>query len=178
MIEWNNTIKVLEDFAEEIAESYKNKLVAHDHYASGELWKSVKPLPLRVEGSSITVELQMEWYWKIIERGLKPNGFYKNPGSFKGVFRGIMNWLTVKPTLPTHVYDGKLPNGHTLSEDDNVRTKQLAAAISHSILKHGTKGTHCLADTVSETMSNFNARLEEAISKDVDANFALIISML
>ena len=164
---FENTIKVLEEFAEEVVESYKNKLVAHDHYASGKLWESVMALPIKVEGSRITVELQMNWYWKIIEEGLRPDGKYKNPGSFKGVFRGIMNWLTVKPTLPSHDYSGKLPNGHTLSNDDKTRTKQLAAMISKSILKHGTKGTHLLADTVQETRANLEAKVVEALNKDI-----------
>lgn len=166
---FEHTIAVLENFAEELAEVYMNKLVAHDHYASGELWKSVKPLPIVVVGGRVTVQLEMAWYWKIIEEGLKPSGFYKNPGNFGGVFKGIMNWLSVKPTLPTHNYNNKLPNGSKpKTRDDEL--KPIAAAIAHSILKKGTRGTHLLRESVEETVASFEEAIREAISQDVDNN--------
>lgn len=168
-INFENTIKVLEDFAEEVAESYKNKLVAHDHYATGNLWRSVKPLPIVAVGSRVTVYLEMEWYWKIIEEGLKPNGFYKNPGSFGGVFKGLLKWLSVKPTLPTHSYNDKLPNGTKLKNNDDA-LKPIAAAMAHSILKHGTKGTHLLRESVEETRASFESAIQEALNLDIDNN--------
>lgn len=166
---FENTIAVLEQFAEEVAESYKNKLVAHDHYASGNLWRSVAVKPITYENGRINVQLEMEWYWKIIEEGLKPTGFYKNPGSFAGVFSGLLKWLKVKPTLPTHSYSDKLPNGKKLEKKDDS-LKPIAAAMAHSLLKKGTKGTHLLRESVEETRAAFEDAIQEALDMDVNVN--------
>lgn len=167
-IVFTNTLKVLEDFQIAVKEAYRNKLVAKDHYASGSLWQSVNEVPIIVETSRITVQLQMNWYWKIIEEGLKPKGKYKNPGSFPGLFSGLLKWVTVKPTLPLHDYSGKLPNGSKARDDKQAQRKAFAAAAAHNILKYGTTASHCLAETVEETKANFEALIAEAISKDID----------
>ena len=178
-IRFENTTRVLEEFAEEVAESYRNKLVAHDHYASGNLWRSVHTKPIIVNNGRITVELEMAWYWKIIEEGLKPAGFYKNPGNFSGVFAGLLNWLKVKPTLPTHSYDDKLPNGTKLKPvDSEQQLKSMAAAMAHSLIKKGTEGTHLLRESVEETRSAFESAIVDALNQDIEDGLNIAMGWL
>ena len=165
-LKFENTLMVLQDFQKAVRDAYKQNLQSAGHYASGSLWRSVKDVPIIVDGGTIRVELQMNWYWKIIEEGLKPNGKYKNPGNFSGLFKGLLSWVKVKKGLPLgNVY--KIPKNKKVPNLRERQEKAFAAAAAHNKLKYGTRASHCLADTVEQTKANFENLIREAISMDI-----------
>lgn len=171
-ITFENTRMVLEAFALELVERYKGNIISKGHRASGDLIRSIGFDPeddIVVNNGRVIVTLNLNWYWKILEEGLKPDGLYKNPGNFSGLFKAILNWVEIKK-LPARTYSGKLPGKHTLSKDTKTRNKQLAAMISHKILREGTTPTHLLSDSIQQTRSKFNELISEALMKDIDEN--------
>lgn len=155
-MEWTNTLRVLEQYAIAVRNLYQDKLILHNHIATGKLLNSVE---CHVERGNrdITVVMSLDECWKWVENDCKPH--------FPPI-SAILKWIEAKPILPAKTYDGKLPT-----------QQQLAYLIARKIDEVGTKGTHDLRDSIQETLSGYEAMLQEAITQDVDASIALILSM-
>ncbi len=155
-MEWTNTQRALEEYAMAVRNLYQDKLILHDHIATGKLLNSVE-YRIQRDNREISVNLSLDECWKWVENDCKP---HFPPMS------AILKWIEAKPVLPSKAYDGKLPT-----------QPQLAYLIARKISEVGTKGTHDLQDSIKETLAVYEARIEEAITKDVDAELAIIISM-
>lgn len=146
-MDWTNTEIVLREYGEELAKLYQDVLILHDHIATGTLLNSVRYV-IEMNGREITVGLNLNEVWKWIENDTKPH--------FPPINK-ILEWVVKKPVVPYKTYDGKLPT-----------EKQLAYLIARKISEVGTKGTHDLKETVQALNYQYENRLGEAITQDIN----------
>jgi len=155
MLEWNNTIKVLNDFGKILVERYRENL--QEHRASGKLQDTCRYF-VETGTNSIELNLSLEEYWKYIEYGTKPHW---------APITAIRNWIEIKPVLPYPGKDGKLPT-----------PEQLAFLISRKISIEGTKPTNILEGTIDEVLAEFDNALDEAITQDLDTELSAIMTII
>lgn len=155
IMNWENLEKVLEEYAIKLRNTYQDNLINSDKLASGDLLNSVDYI-IEKDNIQISVSLKLKDYWKYIEYDTKPHW----PPVDK-----IQEWIRIKPVLPRPDNNGKLPT-----------PDQLAFLIGRKISEDGTKGTNDLHNAVEEVNNEFMARIEEAISKDVDAMSTVIFT--
>lgn len=146
MLEFNNVRNVLNDFGRFLVEEYQDNLILEDAIASKTLYNS---LQYKVENgnNSFEVKLSLEDYWKYIENGRKP-------GKFPPI-SAIKRWIEIKPELPT--------------------TAQLAYLISRKIGLEGIKPRPILQKSIDDVFEVMREFLEEALAKDIQEEFELIL---
>lgn len=152
---WDNTYKVLQEYAVRLRNTYQDKLIKDGKIASGELLNSVEYIIDR-DGNSISVSLQLAEYWKWVENG-------RGPGKFPPI-DAIMSWIRIKPIIPDE-RSGRLPT-----------EKQLAYLIGRKIAEEGIEAGNQLSDTQKELQEEWMRKIEEAITKDVEENVNIIFS--
>ena len=145
MIEFKNLQEALAQYAQAIADRYKTNLESSGRRATGQLITSVNTVVV-VNENEFAIDLNLEDYWKYVEEG---RGAGKFPPPDK-----ILEWIRVKPILPTPLANGKLPT-----------EQQLAFLIGRKIANEGFEGTHDLQHTMEEV--DYNAIIEEALDKDI-----------
>ena len=154
-MEYTNTIKVLNEFADYLINNYKTEL-ASQGWSGGKLYNSVKKVSV-VVGDVSTVTLSLEDYWKYIENGTKPH--------FPPMDK-ILEWIMVKPVLPRPNDDGDLPT-----------PRQLAYLIAREISENGTEGTHDLQDAIQEVNAKYRQRIAEALGHDMEFYIRKVIAL-
>ena len=145
MVEFKHLQEALAQYADAIADKYKTNLENSGRRASGELITSVNS-KVTVNGNEYTIELNLEDYWYYVENGRKPGKF---PPPDK-----ILEWIKVKPILPTPMSNGKLPT-----------EKQLAFLIGRKIANEGFDGTHDLENTMKEV--DYEQIIQDALDMDM-----------
>ena len=116
--------------AQAIADRYKENLEESGRRATGMLLTSVNTNVV-VDGNTYSIDLNLEDWWKYVEEG-------RGPGKFPPPDK-ILEWIRVKPILPTPMSNGKLPT-----------EQQLAFLIGRKISNEGFQGSHDLAKTMEE----------------------------
>lgn len=144
MIEFKHLEKALKDYADAIRDQYKDNLERDNRRATGNLITSVNSKVI-VNGNEFEIELQLADYWKYVEWDTKPH---------IPPYNKILEWVKVKPILPTPMKNGKLPT-----------EEQLAWMITDKIRREGTEGTYDLEDALEEV--DYESIIEEALDKDV-----------
>lgn len=144
MVEFKHLQEALAQYAEAIVDRYKQNLEDSDRRATGNLITSINS-KVSVNGNEYEVLLQLEDYWKYIENGTKPH--------FPPVSK-ILDWVKIKPILPTPMKNGKLPT-----------EEQLAWMIAKKIDRVGTEGKPDLEEALEEV--DYNAIIEEALDADI-----------
>lgn len=145
MIQFNHLQDALARYSQAIADQYKQNLEDSGRRATGQLISSVNTR-VSVDGSVFEIELQLEDYYYYVENG-------RGPGKFPPPDK-ILEWIRVKPILPTPDINGKLPTEN-----------QLAFLIGRKIANEGFEGTHDLENTM-ETV-DYETIIEEALDQDV-----------
>ena len=145
MIEFKHLTEALAQYAQAIADRYKENLEISGRRATGMLITSVNTNVV-VDGNTYSIDLNLEDWWKYVEEG-------RGPGRFPPVDK-ILEWLRVKPILPTPMANGKLPT-----------EQQLAFLIGRKIANEGFQGTYDLEHTLQEV--DYEAIIEEALDQDV-----------
>lgn len=156
-----NLEKVLQDFAKDIRQNYKEHLAYHDHFTTKgtdqRLIDSVQEI-VEIGDRHFQVKLKLNQYWKYVEEGIYGAGNhdspYKNPGMRAYPF--ILKWVEIKPVAPRPDKNGKLPS-----------PKTLAFLITRSIAKNGTEGTHDLQVTKENVLAWYEDRIREALREDM-----------
>lgn len=153
IIRWDNLQRVLGEFAVELRNRYQDNLIRDGKIAGGDLLNNME---YKVESGdrSVEVSLRLEDYWKWVENG-------RGPGKFPPPDK-IMEWIRVKPVIPDN-RTGRLPT-----------ERQLAFLIGRKISEEGIKPGHQLREAVSDIMGEFENRIDEAISRDIDAGFDVL----
>ena len=158
--EFENLVRVLQEYGNEVQELYKQKLANDDATASGELINSVKYI-YEQNGNSYSVSLSLKEYWKYVEYGRKAGGKFPPP-------QAIRKWIEVKPILPRPLKNGKLP---TLN--------QLTFLISRKIAEQGIRPRNILEKTLEEINKEYDNKISEALAIDLSNSlnevFALIV---
>lgn len=146
LVSFENLKSVLLDYAIAVQNKYKDNLMLSDRVATGELVKSVK-YKLDFGERTFIVSLELEDYWKWVEKGTAPH--------FPPV-NAILSWIKAKPVLPYPDKNGKLPT-----------PKQLAYLIGRKISEVGTEGSHDLENTLVQMNSEYEELIIEALDKDI-----------
>lgn len=152
---WENLSAVLEEYANELRNLYQDILITEGKIATGDLLNNVDYI-IEKNDQQIEVSLKLEDYWKYVEYGREP-GKFPPPDKIK-------EWIKVKPILPRQV-NGKLPT-----------PEQLSFLIGRKIAHEGIEATNALAHTIKEINYQFEKRIEEAITKDVEGMLDVIFS--
>lgn len=154
-MEWRNTYEVLTKFGQQLVGEYRDKL--QSHRASGTLQDTMTYV-INAGTDSIELSLRLQDYWKYLEDGTKPHW---------PPMEAIEKWIEIKPVLPYPGRDGKLPT-----------PQQLAFLIARKISEVGTQGDGLLQESITDVMTEFEFQLDEAVTRDVDANLALILAYI
>ena len=154
LINLNNVMEVLEQYAQEVRNRYQDRLIQDDRIASGDLLNSVEYQVVR-NGMTYEVQLRLEDYWKYVEYGTKPH--------FPPMDK-ILEWIRVKPVLPRPNENGDLPT-----------PQQLAFLIARSISEHGTEGTEDLEETLLDINQRYKDKLVIALHQDMDTIMKVIV---
>lgn len=155
---FENLVECLTKLGEEIKEAYKERLETEGINASGKLSNSVKA-QVSVNGSVYEIVLQLEDYWKYIEKG-RPSTQNNGDGELR---RAILEWITAKPVIK-RPYNGKLPTD-----------EQLAYLISRKIHTLGYEGKQPLYHTLEDMKDRIYEEIEQALVKDISIDIYNIL---
>lgn len=155
LMNWNNLQKVLEEYAITVRNKYQDNLINSNRIASGKLLNSIDFI-IEKDNQHISVSLKLEDYWKYVEYDTKPHW----PPVDK-----ILEWIKIKPILPRPDRKGNLPTPN-----------QLAFLIGRKISEDGTTGTKDLHSAIEEINTEFEIRIQEAITKDLESGFSAIFT--
>ena len=158
LLELTEVQQVLEDFAKDIKDRYRDILEQNDNVASRKLIDSIKTQVV-VGDNAYEVTMTLEDYWKYVEEGVKglsnPSSPFKNPG-WKA-FPHILKWIEVKPVIPRPGNNGKIPT-----------PKQLAFLITRSIVTEGTHAYHPLEKTKDDILPWWREQISQALGHDME----------
>lgn len=146
--------KVLEDYAKDIRENYKDVLANNDHIASKNLVNSIRT-EVVVGATAYEVTMTLADYWKYIEYGSKPHWLPYD--ETEHTFPDLLKWIQVKPVIPRPDSNGRIPT-----------QKQLAFLIARKIADEGTKGTHDLQKTKDNILPWYRERISQALGRDME----------
>lgn len=147
LVELTELQKVLQDFADDIRDRYRDVLAHNDHIASRALVDSIKTQVV-VGENAYEVTMTLRDYWKYVENDTKPH--FPPPDA-------ILKWIEVKPVIPRPDANGRIPT-----------QKQLAFLIGRKISLEGTKGTHDLQRTKDDILPWYRERISQALGHDME----------
>jgi hypothetical protein len=154
LINLNNVMATLEEYAIAVRNQYQDNLINDDKIASGNLLNSVD-YRIEQDGMVYEVKLKLQDYWKYVEYGTKPHLPPVNK---------ILEWVMVKPVLPRPNDDGELPT-----------PTQLAWAIAKKIEKKGTDGTEALEEAILDINEKFKEKLVIALHQDMETIMKVVV---
>lgn len=156
-MEWTNTINELEKFGHRFTDEYRNLLEAENVNASYALSDSVDYI-VETDDDAIQVSISLLDYWKRVEYGTQPGTIVDR--------KDLEKWIRVKRVVPRPLNNGKLPT-----------TQQLAYLIQHKIYEQGIEERPLFEMTLEEVWNDFNARIEQAVTRDIEQNLDQIMNI-
>lgn len=150
LISFSNLEAVLQQYAAELKEVYKKRLVEADRLASENLINSVET-QVETDQGAYLVTITLADYWKYVEDDTKPHW---PPVS------AILEWIRVKPVIPRPDSRDRIP-----------KPEQLAYLIGRKISREGTEGSHDLALSATDCNRKYEQLIAEALAKDLGAGF-------
>ena len=179
MIAFTHLQEALGQYAQAIADRYKQNLESSGRRASGNFIDKIKT-NVKHNGNEFSIELDLEPYYKYIEEGTgaahlpDPHSNYWPPSS------AIISWMTVKNILPTGV-NPNLPTEKQYKQAAFLIGRAIAGkSPNQPFLKNpqgGTSGTFDLEHTMDELGDKWEDIIQEALDADVmdciDELFAL-----
>lgn len=145
---FENLMLALDEYGQSVKDLYQKRLLSDNKKATGNLINNIQ-CKIAYQGTNYVVFLELEDYWKYVEEGRKA-------GKFPPVNK-ILDWIKIKPVLPTPMENGKLPT-----------EEQLAFLISRKIANEGIPAGNQLAETVQDINRIYLPKLQEALQKDFD----------
>lgn len=154
---FENLKNVLEEMGEKLIQIYQGKLDGNDKNASHKL-RDTLDWAIDIDGSRYELWLSLQDYWIYVENGRKAG---KMPP-----ISAIEEWIRVKPVIPRE-YNGKLPT-----------ERQLAFLIARKIGLEGIKPQPLLSESIDDLMLEYEERLMDAITKDIEENVDSILRLI
>ena len=161
LVSLENLREVLEQYGQDVRNTYQDRLINNDRISSGDLLNSVE-YQVVSNGIEYEVQLSLEKYWKYLEYGIpgqekNKDRPFNNPG-WKA-FPSILEWITVKPVLPrpNRNRGGKLPS-----------PKSLAFLITRSIVKNGIEPGKEMRSALFEVNQRYKDKLIVALKRDTE----------
>lgn len=139
-------VEILRELGENVREGYVNKLIRNGRPTTENTLASTVTSQVEVNGTTYSVVLNLQEYWKYVEEGTRPH--WPPPSA-------ILHWIEVKPVIPRPDEKGRIPT-----------PKQLAYLIGRKIAREGTKGTHDLKETTDTLLGYYEDRIKEALETD------------
>lgn len=139
-------VDILRELGENVREGYVNKLIRNGRPTTENTLASTVTSTVEVNGTTYSVVLNLQEYWKYVEEGTRPH--WPPPSA-------ILHWIEVKPVIPRPDEKGRIPT-----------PKQLAYLIGRKIAREGTKGTHDLKETTDTLLGYYEDRIKEALETD------------
>lgn len=139
-------VDILRELGENVREGYVNKLIRNGRPTTENTLASTVTSQVEVNGTTYSVVLNLQEYWKYVEDGTRPH--WPPPSA-------ILHWIEVKPVIPRPDEKGRIPT-----------PKQLAYLIGRKIAREGTKGTHDLKETTDTLLGYYEDRIKEALETD------------
>lgn len=139
-------VDILRELGENVREGYVNKLIRNGRPTTENTLASTVTSQVEVNGTTYSVVLNLQEYWKYVEEGTRPH--WPPPSA-------ILDWIEVKPVIPRPDEKGRIPT-----------PKQLAYLIGRKIAREGTKGTHDLKETTDTILGYYEDRIKEALETD------------
>lgn len=187
LVELNELQKVLEDYARQAEEIYRYQLSLGGKNASRKLADTAKAYVV-VGEQTYEVVLQLQEYWKFVERGRKgkessPEKGYNGtlPSYVPSKTRtelmmspvsagfppvsALLDWISVKPIIPRPMNNGKIPTPETL-----------AYLIGRKIEAEGIEPHPALATTIEELDKIFHDKISEALGRDMQYYIRKVIA--
>ena len=175
---FDKLIDALNDFREEYVSELNLSLAGgssagsggqgQGHTSSGKLGESLKievQPKVKVFGQIYRMQIKMEGYGLILDRGRGPGG---DPKKIRNAL--AMGWLTYPNTLSRLMGSGKqLEDGHRWA---------LATVIGRNIAKKGYKGKKWIKPATDKMMSKVGGIVEAAIAEDIEITFEEIKKLI
>ena len=166
LLNLDNVMATLQEYAQEVRNTYQDRLINNDRIASGKLLNSVE-YNVVYNGTEFLVQLTLEKYWKYLEYGVSgsvknTNRPFGNPGW--GAYPHILEWIKVKPVLPRPDLKGKLPS-----------QKSLAFLITRNIVKSGIEPGNELKDAIAIVNLRYKEKLLIALQKDTEVLMKVVL---
>lgn len=153
-MEWRHLEEVLNRYGDLLCTKYKTYVPE----GTGKLVQSVN-YEIRIDDDSYIVGLNLEDYWKYVEKG-------RGAGKFPPLSK-IQQWISAKPVIPRPLANGKLPT-----------EKQLAFLIGRKIAEEGTEGKNVMARTIEEVNNEMLMSIKMAILEDIKDDFEPVLLFL
>ena len=188
LINFDELNKVLQEYANDAEQIYRNQLASGNKNASKSLAETATA-NVSVNGTTYEVVLNLQKYWKFVERGR--SGFESSPSKkssgnlpsyvpqktrtelnmhpSRAAFppaSAILEWIKVKPVLPRPNSNGKLPT-----------QQQLAYMIRWKIGQECIEPYPALATTIQELDALYKDKIAKALGRDVGAYIRKIIKL-
>lgn len=157
-MEFANTQKVLNEYAQRLIEKYRDNLTADNSKASGNLYNNIT-YKVNTGTERLEIVLTLEDYWKYVEDG-------RRAGAKMPPIAAIEKWIEVKPIIPSVGKNGKVPT-----------VRQLAYLIARSIGIKGIPAKRPLRKAYKSIEEELFAELEKAIASDAKNYILLAIRM-
>lgn len=199
-MQFKNVISVLNDFGKLLVEEYKDNLILNDVNASDNLYNSVKYM-LDVGSKKFEVKLELADYWKYVENGRKPGKWppisaiekwieikpvlprpitLKNPkeSMIYAIRNSIIKKSGGKKKPPIKAIEKWVDKNNIQASQTVLPTnKQLAFLIARKIGLEGIQPRPILDQSIKDVWDVMKEFLEEALAKDVEAEWKTIVGM-
>ena len=149
MIDFTNTISVLNDYAQRIKNLYREKNIEAGYDPAAELQNI--SFNVESEGNNFSIVFHLPEYWRWAENGRAP-GRMPPKGS-------LLQWMEFKQILPHQM---QLENGRTVMPT----MESLEFLIRRKIGRDGTDGSHTWEATENEIRDSLINAVKAAIEKD------------
>ena len=157
LIQFDNLRAVLEEFAGEFRDTYRDSLLKHDRITrdgKDRLVDSVEANDVKAmvqEGDrAFEVTINLKEYWKYVEDDTRPH--WPPP-------QAIARWVEIKPVIPQQGRLASLPRPQQI--------KSLTYLIGRKIAREGMTGSHDFRDSREAVLTRFRTRIRVAMAKDV-----------
>ena len=154
LIQFDNLRAVLEEFAGEFRDTYRDSLLRNNRitqHGTDRLVDSVEANDVKAmvtEGDrAFEVTINLKEYWKWVENDTRPH--WPPPSA-------ILRWVEIKPVIPYPDAKGRIPS-----------PRSLAFLIGRKISREGTTGSHDFRDSREAVLTRFRTRIRVAMAKDV-----------
>lgn len=162
-LRYDNLRAVLEGYGREVVAKYRAKLAVAAKNASSRLSDTMRSY-VENKGDVWAVYVELQDYWKYLERGTRLQGPYRNQGLPPGrpMREAILRWVRIKPPF----------SGQSL-----IIQKRIAYFVSKKIYEEGTRPFWFLRDSLAEA-DDIGERVKEALKMDIETWLREIIAEL
>lgn len=133
---------------------------------SKNLEQSIVALPIEIEGSKLTIEIQAADYWKFVNEGVRGVG---------GTMKSGVQWVNKSPSSPFSYKEGKKPSPKHFVDWAYLAGKS-PFAVSETVFRSGIKANHFFDEVINSAFEKMMAddltnSIGRAIELDIKADF-------